>query len=394
GGRIGELMRNEGARLGDRFRGKETLEDAPLDTASETSESEAEDSHRKSFGDDEPSPRTSVDQTRTKPKYFLPNLPSFRSPMARASLTTSGSVESDPIARQQRAQKEAGRSTRFDRLAPPRINLPADEEELTTNRSDTYVGADRRKSYGFLGAASSNGSSVSFAEQGHAGRVSKLKSQRQRHWSISDKPHPAQLNKVSPRDVARVRALLLSSGVKAREIQRRADSPRDHQLPLYAKVGEIVGEDFRKVPKKEEHLVASHLVSEHLSAMLSEFEQSLDRFQNSTAKKLSSQLDCLGRKAAEQLTSTVHDTSDDADAFIVELTTKVPQDVKRVDDAIDGILRERRRQFRLLRRVGFKLLEWLVLGIMWWVWFVVVLFNMGRRVVVGLLAFLKWLLWF
>ena len=111
-------------------------------------------------------------------------------------------------------------------------------------------------------------------------------------------------------------------------------------------------------------------------------------------KQLSSQLDDLGRKAADQLTTTVHDTSDDADAFIAELTTKVPQDVKRVDDAIDEILRERRRQFRLLRPAGFKLLEWLVLGIMWWVWAVVVLFNTGRRVVVGVLVFLKWLLWF
>ncbi|KAK0255108.1 hypothetical protein LTS09_009864 [Friedmanniomyces endolithicus] len=393
GGRIGELVRNEGARLGDRIRGKDKLEDNELETASESSDSGDEDLHRKSFGDDDPSPRTSVDQSRTKPKYFLPNLPTFRSPMGRAG-ATFGSVESDPIARQQQAQKEAGRSTRFDLLAPPRIQLPVDEDELGTNGSDRYVDTDRKKSYGFLGAASSNGSSVSFAEPGHAGRVSRLKSQRQRHWSISDKPHSAQLNKVSARDVARVKALLLSSGVKAREIQRRADSHRDRPLPLYAKISENIGEDFRNIPRKEEHVVASHLLAEHLSTILSDFEQSLDRFQNSTVKQLSSQLDDLGRKAADQLTTTVHDTSDDADAFIAELTTKVPQDVKRVDDAIDEILRERRRQFRLLRRAGFKLLEWLVLGIMWWVWAVVVLFNTGRRVVVGVLVFLKWLLWF
>ncbi len=393
GGRIGELVRNEGARLGDRIRGKDKLEDNELETASESSDSGDEDLHRKSFGDDDPSPRTSVDQSRTKPKYFLPNLPTFRSPMGRAG-ATFGSAESDPIARQQQAQKEAGRSSRFDLLAPPRIQLPVDEDELGTNGSDRYVDTDRKKSYGFLGAASSNGSSVSFAEPGHAGRVSRLKSQRQRHWSISDKPHSAQLNKVSARDVARVKALLLSSGVKAREIQRRADSHRDRPLPLYAKISENIGEDFRNIPRKEEHVVASHLLAEHLSTILSEFEQNLDRFQNSTVKQLSSQLDDLGRKAADQLTTTVHDTSDDADAFIAEVTTKVPQDVKRVDDAIDEILRERRRQFRLLRRAGFKLLEWLVLGIMWWVWFVVVLFNMGRRVVVGLLVFLKWLLWF
>ncbi|KAK5745355.1 hypothetical protein LTR17_001516 [Elasticomyces elasticus] len=382
-GRIGEIVRNESSRFGDRLRGRERPDDAPLDMASEASDDEGEHLHRQSMGDDDPSPRTSVDQSRTKPKYFLPNLPSFRSPMARGGIATPGSVDSDPIARQQRAQKEAGRSTRFDRLAPPRINLPAEEDELSTNRSDTYVDAERRKSYGFLGAkGSSNTSSISFAEQGPVGRSLKMRSGGQRHWSISDKPHAEQLSKVSARDVARVQALLLSSGVKAREIQRRANALREQPLPLYAKIGETVGQDFPRVPKKEEHLVSSRMLSDHLITILSQFEQDLDHFQNGTAKQLSSQLDGLGRKAAGQLTTTVHDTSDDADAFLVELTTKVPQDVKRVDDAIEDILRERRRQFRLLRRAGFKLLEWLVLGIMWWLWLIVLLFQASKRVVV------------
>ncbi|KAK3636738.1 hypothetical protein LTR56_014040 [Elasticomyces elasticus] len=385
-GRIGEIVRNESSRFGDRLRGRERPDDAPLDTASEASDDEGEHLHRQSMGDDDPSPRTSVNHSRTKPKYFLPNLPSFRSPMARGGVATPGSVDSDPIARQQRAQKEAGRTTRFDRLAPPRINLPAEEDELSTNRSDTYVDAERRKSYGFLGAkGSSNTSSISFAEQGPVGRSLKLRSGGQRHWSISDKPHAEQLSKVSARDVARVQALLLSSGVKAREIQRRANAIREQPLPLYVKIGETVGQDFPRVSKKEEHLVSSRMLSDHLITILSQFEQDLDHFQNGTAKQLSSQLDGLGRKAAGQLTTTVHDTSDDADAFLVELTTKVPQDVKRVDDAIEDILRERRRQFRLLRRAGFKLLEWLVLGIMWWLWFIVLLFQAGKRVVVGML---------
>ncbi|KAK3072746.1 hypothetical protein LTR53_006239 [Teratosphaeriaceae sp. CCFEE 6253] len=389
GGRLGELVRGEGSRLSDRFRGKEKPDDVALETASEGSESDREaNAQRRPFDDEEPSPRTSVDLTRSKPKYFLPNLPTFRSPMARGTGSTPASVDSDPIARQQRAQKEAGRSLRFDKLAPPRINLPVEEDEQSTYRSDAYVGEERRKSYGFLG---SNGSQLSIGEPKGVARPKP----QGRHWSISDKlhPQPEQISKISSRDVARVRALLLSSGVKAREIHRRANGLQESLQPPYATISDTVGKDFPAVPLRARHVVASRLLSDHLSSTLTDFELAPTHFHDGPAKDLNSRLEALGRKAADQLTTTVHSASDDADAFIVELTTKTPQDIKRVDDAVDAILRERRRQFRLLRRAGFKLLEWLVLGIMWWVWFVVVLFNTSRRILAGSVAFLKWLFW-
>jgi hypothetical protein len=94
------------------------------------------------------------------------------------------------------------------------------------------------------------------------------------------------------------------------------------------------------------------------------------------------------------LTNLVHDTSDEADAFTVELTTRQPQQTKQVDDAIDEMIRQRRRQFRLFRRAGFKLLEWLVLSIMWGIWFMVVVFNTGKKIIVSILRFLRWLVVF
>ena len=307
-------------------------------------------------------------------------------------------TSSDPIADQQRAQKAAGRSIRFDRLAPPRINLPDDNgstSELAVNPES------RRKSYGALDVESkptSRASSVSPDSRGvgraHDKRMDGFRSGRQRHWSISDRLRPEQASKVTMRDVARVRALLLSSGVKAREIQRLANTPRNQPLPVMEGATNAVGQELGSVPRKEEHIRVSKMLSDHLSSLLSAFEKTIKDFQSGPATSLSSRVDELQRKAADHLTTIVHETSDDADAFVVELTTKQPQDIKRVDDAIDEMLRQRRRQFRLLRRTGFKLLEWMLLGIMWWVWFIVVLFKSVRKMVVGFWSFLRWLLLF
>ncbi|KAK5123430.1 hypothetical protein LTR85_002862 [Meristemomyces frigidus] len=404
GGRLGDLVRNESSSLGDRFRGKERSDEVAAVSGSPAPEEDGiadVDSRNGSkpvaVSDDEGDmePRDPADRDDGKAKYNLQNLPSFTSPRGRSYLETPGT---DPITQQQRAQRQAGRSPRFDRLAPPRINLPNDDNasspELVTDPFN-----DRRKSYGFL----ESGPQVSFDPSSEGGvgvardsRLSKLRNGGQRHWSISDRLQPEQTtsNKVTMRDVARVRALLLSSGIKAREIQRRADTPRDQPLPVMTRVAEFVGQDFRSVPRRQEHIMASRVLSDKLASTLSDYEGTLEKFQSGSARSLASQLDDLQRKAVDHLTKLVHETSDDADAFVVELTTKQPQDIKRVDDAIDDMLRERRRQFRLLRRAGFKLLEWLVLGIMWWVWLLVVVFNAARRGVVGFVRLLRWLFWF
>jgi hypothetical protein len=214
----------------------------------------------------------------------------------------------------------------------------------------------------------------------------------QRHWSIYDQPQPIQQSgRITARDIAGVRALLLCSGIKAREIQRRANTPRDPVAPELLKVAEITGEPVTTVAVKDEHLVAARMLSTHLTSSFSTLETALSRFQSETARNLASSLDELHHRATDQLTSNVHDASDEADAFIVELTTRQPQQTKRVDDAVDLMLRRRRRQFWFLRQAGFKLLEWLVLGLLWGIWFLVVVFNTVRNGIVVVGRFVRWL---
>ncbi|KAK5113681.1 hypothetical protein LTR62_003308 [Meristemomyces frigidus] len=403
GGRVGDLVRNESSRLTERFRTKDRVSDLEPQAVREDSDTD-EDSELRTNQSGNPSPRTSMDSSRQpKTKYYLPNLPTFKSPMGRNDNGTPSPGESGgPIARQQQEQKDTAKPSRFGNL--PRINLQTvangEVEEVAVDESaSAKPDDDRRKSYGFLGQNSQGSSHISFggAEVGHAGQPGRSHAQRGRHWSISDQrlSEPPAQSKVTMRDVARVKALLLSSGIKAREIKRRAALPREEPLALHTAAQSLVGKDLnlRSLMRCEDHLIVSRALADYLSTAISDCEKNVTRLQRNTTSQLIDRLDALGRKAGEELSSTVHETSDDADAFIVELTTRAPQDVKRVDDAVNEILRQRRRQFRLLKRAGFKILEWLVLGIMWWVWFLVVLFNGGKRLVLAVFGILRWLLW-
>jgi len=403
GGRIGELVRGEGSRLGGRFRSKDHLDETAAgsdgSTISDDSEGDGDGAITPVIlADDGTSTWGSFEREQRRPKYTLQKLPSFRSPEGRSN---AAALDDDPIRRQEQARGGVARPSRLDRLAPPGVNLPHDD----SNSSDTEKHGPFGSNYRFTGANLqdvSRTSAISIElpkDTRHPSQIpmtgfSQLSGQSGRHWSISDRALPAQVHRVTLRDINRVKALILASGIKAKEIQRRADMPRERPLAVIKQVADFVGQDFREVPKKNEHIVASQLLSEKLGEMLAQFDTTIARFERGPARDLGSQLDNLHQKASDQLTKLVHETSDEADALVIELTTRQPQDVKRVDDAINDLLRQRRRQFRLLRHFGFKLLEWTVLGILWGVWFVVVIINTFRRVVIGIFRFFKWLFWF
>ena len=335
------------------------------------------------------SPRGSFDRGRPKPKFHLSGLPSFTSSAAR-SKQLQGESSEDVVGRQQQEQRAAGRPERSDRLGPPTINV-ANASEPEPDAGPTRI--KWAKGYGDLdsrGNSTSRGGSVVPA----SGPGSAMR-QRQRHWSIYDQAPPEQSDKVSSRDIARVRALLLASGIKAREIQRLADEHRNEAPPFLLDASKVTGEEIGEVPAvKDEHLLASRMLSTYLTASFTSFETSLSNFQTHAAKTLAAETSTLHSKASDQLSKLVHETSDEADAFTVELTTRGPQNTKHVLDAVDEMVRRRRRQWRLLVNVAFKLLEWMLLGIMWGIWLAVVIFNVFRRGVVGVARFVRWLVVF
>lgn len=405
GGRIGEIVRGESTKLGDRFRGSRdrvgdvgAIPGVPLATTDESDVESQQNGYQRAATDSDVSPRASLDRERPKSKYYTSNLPTFKSPSSRnnrsSTIQTPMSDISDPFGKRGSIVQ---RETEYgNRPVPPRINLPDDagppDPDVTRDRSSISFDPDINNNR--LSQVPTNTTIprpkriTGYPVTGLAGEDSK------RHWSISDQAPSEQATKVTSRDIARVRALLLASGIKAREIYHTASSVRETPLPLLVRAAETSGQELEPVPRKQETLLAAQLFSKSLDGSIASFETTLQNFQSTTAKNLNTELEELSHRASEQLSKLVTETSDEADAFNVELTTKQPQEIKRVEDAINALYRRRHRQFRLLVRAGFKLLEWLVLGIMWWVWFVVVLFNTGKKVVLGIFGVLRWLLWF
>ena len=394
--RLGGIVRGDRPRFSDRFKTRDKLDGGLSDVSRGASDVEDVEDVKKVNGnlknrlpdaaddDSDVSPRASLDRTRPKPKYHLSGLPAFTS-TAKRPHAGDRAITSNP---QEKTLREDGKLEASDRLAPPHINIPqgrnTSSPDLPAFKFPAVKFAEPRKSYGDLAAFGTAALAVS-----PFGSVSR--SPAQRHWSIYDQAQPIKSDKITSRDIARVRALLLCSGIKAREIQRLSNLPRETPSKDLITAAKTTGQKLESVPMKEEHLVAARMLSAHLSTSFSDFEMSLSHFQSQTVAGLASRLDELHHRTSDQLTNLVHDTSDEADAFTVELTTRQPQQTKQVDDAIDAMIRQRRRQFRFLRRAGFKLLEWLVLSILWGLWFLVVVFNTGKKTVVSIFRFLRWL---
>ncbi|KAK6438216.1 hypothetical protein LTR95_005577, partial [Oleoguttula sp. CCFEE 5521] len=207
--------------------------------------------------DSEASPRTSIDRTRRNG----PKLPTFRPVGARDKLAAPSGLSKgstsmdDPVNRQAALQRQTSRSERFAKLAPPRIDVSAEDDDYSTDKPTlgSPMDEERRKSYGFLGinngSNSAMSSRISLREPGTMGRgggkmpmtgLTKLQSDaRRRHWSISDQAQrsrsPAKDHHVMPRDLARARTLILASGIKAQAIIHRANAPRDPPPSFLAK---------------------------------------------------------------------------------------------------------------------------------------------------------------
>ncbi|KAF1827718.1 uncharacterized protein K489DRAFT_406376 [Dissoconium aciculare CBS 342.82] len=424
--RISAMVRNESTRLGDRLRGQR--EQTPASDVSEAGNDSP--LSRPVALETEISPRTSLDQGQSRSRYYLPSLNSFKSPVAgkeRRRAGTYSSPESDATGRQQKAMRNPERTSPGDRLIPQRAPMPA------VNTAASKSGPQSRKTVSLLsptsaqttsaGSLSSTSSIADFRSGSIDSTASTSQGRRRtnttdfadaakRHWSISDQ-HKA-LSSLSPtashlaaRDIARVRALLLASGIKAREILRQADSIRISPSPTASKPSPTNPTSssttttqnpctswLAGVPRRSEPLAAARHLSSNLTADLASLESSMHTFRTTRTDALAARLSALQERAASHLAARVHGACDGADHLVFALTTQQPQDLKRADDAMDQMLRQRRRQFRWLRRAGFKGLEWMLLSLMWWAWFVVLIVNSIRRIVVGGGRAVKWLVWF
>lgn len=439
GGRIAEIVGNEVTKVGDMLWRKDNSNNSQLnspigsDYASEKSGTDDEDVDPLARGPKESLsrvvnkdtnrggglPRTST--TNEKPKYHMNNLPTFRSPFTKEEESpTSPTVppDHDHITLQQLALRERGRSSRFDRLAPPKIDMrgispspsrtPSPDREKTqdeesrqssSSRSDRRVRSADRRLNGMLGIPGSmwtgtlapTGLSSLASRQPRAQERPTLEDKRR--WSISDRGVSEVRGTITKRDIARVRALLLSSGVKANEITRRAEEVAKERSRFFQVMKDNVKGELPQLPRSQEYIFVGRTLVSSIEATTQQLRDRAEEFSHNTIEDLHNQVKAIDDRVTYKLTPLVRSAADDADAFSTELTTTHTLSVKQLNDSVDVILRKRRRRLRWIRRSGWAMLEWALLGIMWMVWFVVVIIRLVRCTVGGFIRGVKWLFW-
>jgi hypothetical protein len=336
-------------------------------------------------------------------RYHL-DLPKFR-PAHEVQIDEEDPVASDHISRQNRERKN-NRSPRFDRLAPPRMDL----EKVSTATSQVTVGQSRSHSQERIqkvlarpGGAYIGGIPPT-ALRGVRNSGSRHRSSSRptldgkRHWSIADddarilhRKHNGEI--VTQADIARVRALFLCSGIKAKEISRRAHTKRSPPPDWLARAAAAANGELIPVPRKEEHVLAARLLMRELELSTRSLSASTQHFRDQTIKELTQIVTDLRARVDSDLMPRIFESGDTAVRITSEISGQGPLQVKQITDDIDRMLRARRRRMRWLRGFGWMLVEWALVAVMWWVWLIVVLVGSVKRVFGFGLGVVRWLLW-
>lgn len=436
GTRIAELVGNEVSRVGDmiwRRDGNLSQGNSPVsqrfvgdsDTDGEYSTLENTPDHdlsRATTNNDDGGSISRVSTRNGQPRYHHPNLPTFRSSHTQASPGSSkpASPEDHPIVRQQMAQKARGRSQKFERLAPPKIDMrnvsPSASPPLsriqTTDTNNNFRepsssrsahrvrSADRRLNdvLGIPGTVREVNAPTgltnlsSKATKRHNSNRSDL---GDRDWSISDRSvSNTRSGTVTKRDIARIRALLLSSGIKANEISRQAHTIDDPPfLPQLRELHQRSGKPIQRVPRAQEHLLTAKLIIAEIDTMNQRLRDQAEQFSNNTIDSLHQRFKELDARVSDTLVPQVRASADDADALSIELTNTHTLSVKSISESVEALLRRRRRRGKWIRRGGWVIVEWSVLGLLWCVWLVVVVLRFVRGVVRVVVGTVKWMFW-
>ncbi|KAG5974934.1 hypothetical protein E4U58_002379 [Claviceps cyperi] len=253
-------------------------------------------------------------------------------------------------------------------------------------------------------------------------------STRSRHWSIADiQGTPTGDTRLTRREVARMRALVLSTGIKAMEISRRAqeaqkpfrsnealsstDAPTMSSAKCanlnWATMGKLYPEATTTHPSNGLQGPASHIqiafcelyafAGRSLSAAIEKsgrrWQASAEHFTFVTRPQLLNRIGDVRSRIADDLSEQSRQASDLADETNRDLALVQPLKVKAVVDTIGKMLRQRRRRLRWIRRALWLTVEWLLVGIMWYVWAMVMILRVFLGIGKGVVRSVRWLLW-
>ncbi|KAF1958785.1 hypothetical protein CC80DRAFT_468503 [Byssothecium circinans] len=368
--------------------------DAAPDEAADNDATKQEQKYRPNFARSTTAETMGSTTSRKTGHYHL-ELPSFRSPHQQKIEEDDGYTTdpyiSDHVTRQARERAD-NRPSRFGQLAPP----PMDLSKISSKETR---GQDRiSRVLAHPGGVGLGGLPVTALAQGDMERTpSRPKLEGKRHWSITDENGNVIRRRiastvVTSADIARVRALFLCSGVKAKSLGDRALEVREP--PVFLKrAAETANAQLYPVPKKEEHVLAARLLVNNIESTTSALEASATTFRDGIVSELTSLITNLRSQIESDLFPRVRSSGDEAVAVTSEVSSSAPLTVKQVTDEIDRMLRIRRRRMRWVRRLGWTMVEWMLLGVMWFAWLTVTVGGAFARVFGFFWRIVKWLFW-
>ncbi|KAJ6442890.1 Chromatin-remodeling complexes subunit NGG1 [Purpureocillium lavendulum] len=411
GPRIDTVIRGGVSRLGDMLWKKEGSGESQPEMES-TDESESERTRgrqRSSLSLSGKEASATPEENRQLPKHFLDAMPDFNHApgysRSNGDATPSGSTN------------HSRKSSRFDLLKPPRIDPRSASSSVSppSIRRGRLGDSDASESESRQGSVSDgvrdadkrlNDALVvpGYDEDGR---------RRSRHWSIADKECYNEQARLSRREIARMKALILSSGIKALEISRRANevhNPFGHQglaakgAPVgttcagfgWADIAQLSDDtqlSTRKVTFCELYPLAAQCLGGAIQASGQRWQVAADRFAHRTSPDLQQRIGEMRSRLVDDLSEMARAAADQADETSRDLALGQPLKVKHVVDVIEKMMRRRRRRLRWLRRALWLMVEWLLVGFMWYVWFVVMILRIFLGVGKGVWRGVRWLLW-
>ncbi|KAI0877719.1 hypothetical protein GGS24DRAFT_446510 [Hypoxylon argillaceum] len=342
------------------------------------------------------------------------NMPQFKS---RPSSMDKSALHELVSSSAQVLSRPPSRSPRFEQLKPPRIDIrkaSPDLSELEESNPHSLVESDmseidarsqdprrpinrpRQTSKELQNLLALSGNESSMSHMGHRVHISE-----HRNWIIPDRTSLSHNALISRREVARLRTLILCSGIKAMELSRRANEPhllsrqsnKDEDL-AWTEIGRFMpdGEPNLRVPQTELYPTAARILSRSVDRSIKVFERSATGFSTETAPRLQQRADTIHNRIGLEFMDMTRRAADEADEVSHDIVDYQRLKAKSVVDTIDKMLRRRRRRFRWVRRAGWLALEWVLVGFMWYVWFVVMLARIILGVGRGAVSVIRWVL--
>ncbi|POS70009.1 hypothetical protein DHEL01_v211597 [Diaporthe helianthi] len=347
--------------------------------------------------------------TKQETKHFLDIMPPFVPASDSRDHGPTGAPLSRPASR---------RSTRFDLLKPPRIDISIADSDTQKDPAVDVSDIEKRMANiheGPLSAGRRPGTAFS-GQSPKTRRFSAAFNRDSRHFSLSEQSSAPECAPLTRREVARMKAYMLSSGVMAMNISRRHQKRQVLDVTTtnessevlsalgnrvsWPEITQLVPEDQRQEllskPISEADLfpVTARVLGTAIQTSRQRWESAAESFRHRTRSDLvNGQIEPLRTRIQLDLSAMTRTAAEEADEVSGDLVDGQRRKVKAVVDVIDKLSRRRRRRFRWARRAGWLALEWALVGFMWYVWLVVMIARVFLGVGKGFVRGVRWLLW-